>query len=390
LVPVRGLISWRQLAGVRWLTVTPRPRTAENAGGLSRETSLYLDAVRFSAAFVVFLGHFATYAISGGVFWRIAPLRHDAVIVFFVLSGFVIAYAVAKGENNPTDYFVNRAARIYSVAIPAVIITVAIDRVAFYLDPNYCSWGCSPGSSWQQILTSVTFTNQFWSTGMFPGSDGPYWSLGFEVPYYAAFGLALFARGPWRTILPLALLGIAGPTVAALFPLWLLGAALYRFEAENLPEFAGWLLFLGSIVAWSAIAIWAHSTDGWILDFPIAGLWRDRIPADYVTGIAFAINIAGFRVIGFRFVTILRRFQRQIRWFAARTFTLYLLHYPVMRFIATFLPWGNKAAITRVVTLLATMLIVLLVAEFFELRKQPWRQFFAGGISVIRRVITTG
>jgi peptidoglycan/LPS O-acetylase OafA/YrhL len=349
---------------------------------LSHETSLYLDAVRFTAAFIVFLGHFSTYAISGGLFWQIAPFRHDAVVVFFVLSGFVIAHAVAKGERDAARYFINRAARIYSVAVPAIAITLALDFVASRLDPAYCARGCSPGSQWQQVLTSMTFTNQLWNFGMFPGTDGPYWSLGFEVPYYAVFGAALFARGPWRVILPLALLALTGPTVAALFPLWLLGVVIYRLGGKSLPEWTGWLLFLGSIVVWSAIEARALADNLWILNFPIPGLWRDRIPADYLTGAAFAVNLIGFQSMSHRVAGALRRCQGPIRWLAARTFTLYLLHFPVMRFLAAFLPRGTDAAATLAGTFVVTLLVVLAVAELFELRKGPWRRFFAKLVAV--------
>jgi peptidoglycan/LPS O-acetylase OafA/YrhL len=344
---------------------------------LARETSLYLDAVRFLAALVVFLGHFSTQSISGGLFWQLAPFRHDAVIVFFVLSGFVIAHAVATKERGAADYVINRAARIYSVAVPAIAITLMLDAIGARLDPAYFGWSYSTGALWQQIAASLTFTNQLWNWGLFPGSDGPYWSLGFEVPYYAMFGSALFARGPWRIILPVALAAIAGPTVVALFPLWLVGVAVYRSGKLRLPEWLGWALFLGSILGWAAIEAWALGTKGWILDYAIPGLWRDRIPADYVTGIAFALNLFAFPSIAHRFGAALRFAARPIRFLAGLTFSLYLLHYPVMKFLATVLPWGPGAMVTRATILVVTALVVLVAAALFERRKSAWRRFFA-------------
>jgi hypothetical protein len=49
-------------------------------------------------ALVVFMGHLSWKRISGGFLWQFQPLGHDAVMVFFVLSGFVIQYAAA---NHP-------------------------------------------------------------------------------------------------------------------------------------------------------------------------------------------------------------------------------------------------------------------------------------------------
>ena len=345
---------------------------------LSRETSLYLDAVRFLAALIVFLGHFATQSISGGMFWQLAPFRHDAVVVFFVLSGFVIAHAIANGERTATDYIVNRAARIYSVALPAIAITLILDAVGRWIDPNYFGWSYAPGALWQQIVTSLTFTNQLWNWSLFPGSDGPYWSLGFEVPYYAIFGVALFARGAWRLVLPLLMLAVAGPTIALLFPLWLVGVAIYRCRHWRLPEWAGWILFLGSILAWADIEAFALGTNNWILHFDIPGVWRDRIPADYVTGIAFALNLIAFPAIAHRLSGALRVAARPIRFLAGRTFSLYLLHYPVMKFMVTIMPGGPEFTTTRMATLAVTLVVVMVAAEMFERRKTGWRRFFAG------------
>jgi len=61
----------------------------------------------------------------------IAPIfslyAHSAVIVFFVLSGFLISLA-AQRDGSMTEYLLNRASRIYSVALPAMLLTWAVDR----------------------------------------------------------------------------------------------------------------------------------------------------------------------------------------------------------------------------------------------------------------------
>jgi peptidoglycan/LPS O-acetylase OafA/YrhL len=352
-----------------------------SAAPLTRELSLYLDAARFIAALVVLLSHFSIMAVSGGVFWQIAVFREDAVIVFFVLSGFVIAHAVATRETGLASYVVNRAARLYSVALPVIAITFALDHFGMRLDPYYAGWSYSAGSGWQQIVASLSFTNEFWNLGLFPGSDGPYWSLGYEVPYYVAFGLARFARGPWRVVLPLAVLAAAGPSIAVLFPLWLLGGALYRRSARRLPEWAGWALFIGSILVWSAIETRALSGADWIHHAAILGIARDRIPADYVTGIAFGLNIVGFQAIAHRARAALECARSPIRFLAARSFTLYLLHLPVMKFLAVLMPWGVQATASRVTILAATLVVVFAAAQLFELRKEPWRRFFAGAFA---------
>ena len=67
-------------------------------------------------------------------FIRSGHLATLAVGVFFVLSGFVIGYAVHEREKDARSYFVGRAARVYSVAVPALVLTLMSElawRVAF-------------------------------------------------------------------------------------------------------------------------------------------------------------------------------------------------------------------------------------------------------------------
>ena len=52
---------------------------------------------------------------------------HTAVIVFFVLSGYVIAYVSEVKENNVKAYWASRLSRLYSLAIPAVLLTPMLD-----------------------------------------------------------------------------------------------------------------------------------------------------------------------------------------------------------------------------------------------------------------------
>ena len=40
---------------------------------MTQALSLYLDALRFGAAFTVFVSHWAGERYSGGLFWQLAP-----------------------------------------------------------------------------------------------------------------------------------------------------------------------------------------------------------------------------------------------------------------------------------------------------------------------------
>ena len=58
----------------------------------------------------------------------------------------------------------------------------------------------------------------------------PFWSLVYEVWFYALFGAALFLRG-WLRVLVLACFAlIAGWKILLMAPIWLLGAALVHWQ----------------------------------------------------------------------------------------------------------------------------------------------------------------
>jgi peptidoglycan/LPS O-acetylase OafA/YrhL len=112
---------------------------------MTSAVSLYLDALRFGAAFTVFLSHYGTGRISGGMFWYLADYGRTAVLVFFVLSGYVIAWVTEAREPTIEEYALSRAARLYSVIIPAFILTAALDYTGRAIDPRLYGpeWGHS-------------------------------------------------------------------------------------------------------------------------------------------------------------------------------------------------------------------------------------------------------
>ena len=73
--------------------------------------SSYLDCLRFIAAFSVLLGHMD----QDGLYLAWMPLSkfsHEAVIIFFVMSGFIISKGAATRHTEKLDFFIARASRI--------------------------------------------------------------------------------------------------------------------------------------------------------------------------------------------------------------------------------------------------------------------------------------
>jgi peptidoglycan/LPS O-acetylase OafA/YrhL len=309
------------------------------------------------------------------------PTGVQAVDIFFVLSGFVIAHVCATRERDASAYFVSRAVRICSVAIPALILTVVLDSLGLHLNASAYEGPFQPITS-RILVRCVLFINEQWNTHRFPGSNGPYWSLGFEVWYYIAFGALLFIARPWKWPVTIALLAFIGPKVALLFPLWLMGVALYHIcsaPLTNRPS-VGLILFTTPIVVLVLYQLFPHPS---LEPFSNVTFDRERLWSfgqDYFVGALFCAHLIGFTIISASFARWLDGHSRFIRWIAGATFSVYLIHLPVMTFLAAISPLPKSSPWNPALLILVTLLTCFAFAEVSERRKDAWRQLFRGGV----------
>src|SRR5260221_2866461 len=170
---------------------------------MNRSLSLYLDFVRVCAALIVALHHAALFKFGTLLPNAFVSTGTDPVVVFFVLSGFVIAYTAEAKDKTATDYGLHRLARLYSVMLPAVALTFALDALGWQMFPAlYADHWTDPATvsnldrppSLQALLT-VFFVNQVWSIDAWPGTNSPFWSMGYEAPYYLLFAFYYYGRG---------------------------------------------------------------------------------------------------------------------------------------------------------------------------------------------------
>lgn len=345
---------------------------------MNRETSLYLDVCRFLAAGVVFLSHVATRQLSGGFLWQVTDFGEDAVAVFFVLSGFVIGYVTSERETDARNYAINRLARLYSVALPALALTFLLDaagaaiRPEFY-SPAYIDYGA--GDTPLRLGVGLLFLNEVWNAHIVMGSNGPYWSLGFEAWYYVVFGLAVFGPARWRLAACGLALAVAGPKIAALFPLWLGGVGLFHFmKRREVSAALGWYLFLGAPVLFLAVHYgFAGSRGHMFAPFALTAERAQTILYFTLLGLLFAVHILGFRAVSAAFAPFLDRHAAAIRAVAGTTFSLYLFHMPVMLFVAAVAPWEVSAWPTRFLVLTVPPAVSFALSFLTERRKDWWR-----------------
>ena len=170
---------------------------------LTERASVHLDMARGIAALAVLVGHvrglfFIDYhnlthhSLSVSAIYAATALGHQAVIVFFVLSGFFIVSSIADAFEQRrwsfASYLVNRITRLSLVLIPPLILCWIVDRIGmamaatapFYEHPVANLFTASVAS----LETLPNFVgNLFYLQGILVqpfGSNAPLWSLSYE------------------------------------------------------------------------------------------------------------------------------------------------------------------------------------------------------------------
>ena len=314
---------------------------------MNRNFSIYLDLLRVLAALTVVIDHMIMLT-PASFLWHLRPLGHEAVIVFFVLSGFVISYAVEVKDRDLSTFTISRLARLYSVLLPCLIVTPLLNLVGSHVNPGAYVYHYTGQTSLSAIIQNGLFLNQIWFGNVAYFHNGPLWSLSYEFWYYVIFGLAFFLRGRARTIAVLAACLIAGPKILLLMPIWLMGAAAYRLTKCYLPTWLSALLTFGS-----ALAIFAYfrlHLDVGLNQLSAAAIGSTHLDAYHFSRFFIADTALGLMVtahfIGAAGIAHHMRFGAAtafIRSAAGFTFSIYLFHLPLLYFGNALLPHGLSA-----------------------------------------------
>jgi peptidoglycan/LPS O-acetylase OafA/YrhL len=187
-----------------------------------------LDLFRGLAAFAVLAEHLRAYVFqsyfdlsqSGAsinaitkLFYFATGLGHQAVMVFFALSGFLVGgtalNAMLAGTFSWSRYLLRRLTRLWIVIIPALTLTLLFDKIGMHLGTGYdgryydlYSSGPSSPEGISHSLVTLIGNLAFLQTIEVPtfGTNGPLWSLANEFWYYIVFPIAawlIWGRAPY-------------------------------------------------------------------------------------------------------------------------------------------------------------------------------------------------
>ena len=347
-------------------------------GALAPGLSLYLELLRLLAATEVVLFHLNGFAMLGGHRAAWNAFGHEAVVVFFVLSGFVIAFAAHTREHTAKVYAVSRLTRIYSVGLPCLVLTLLFDRVGQALVPQLYPGLVTDGSALVRLILGGAFLNESWTLSVQMFSNTPYWSIAYEFWYYAVFAGLFYFRGWTRIALAALACLIAGYKILLLFPIWALGWGVYRWtRSHRVKPLIGVLLFVqpALVLYLDDSFSWTRHAGEWLAgiigqDHWRVGLsWSRYVLTDTLLGCSMAAHFVGAAALSPWLERALVPLAGPVKWLTARSFTLYLLHQPAMLVAGAVLLALGAPLLGSWSVFAATWAIVLVVAQVSELQK---------------------
>lgn len=252
---------------------------------------------------------------------------HHAVLVFFVISGWLVGGSLLDKFGQPNamaGYAIDRVSRLWTVLIPTFALTllfglgtgtVSMQGIVLSADNPYSALVFGANLIGLQSIALPDY-----------GGNFPLWSLANETWYYLMFPLLVVLFGARRhapriacgvalllllTALPAALLGY--------FAIWLLGVGCSRITIE-----------CGAALRWCClvllVAMWSYyRLTGDMNTFSLATLLPDLL-----CSVAFLILLCSLRFRAHAASTLLRPLTRIGNFFAAFSFSLYVLHVPLI------------------------------------------------------------
>ena len=318
---------------------------------MTNRHSAHLNMIRGLAAILVLVGHVRGLFLVDYPelrehkrlllpFFAVTGLGHQAVMIFFVLSGFLIGGGVlaTKDRWSWKRYSINRLTRLYVVLLPALLLTAALDHFAraapgghTYFDLPVKHFNAQPLASRQSLsvfLGNVVFLQTI-SVPVF-GSDSPLWSLANEFWYYVLFpsvALAL-SRGRCGLVhrlfagsIAIFLLVWLPAGILGGFLIWLLGVAVYLTPSIMLSVTTRRLCITVSAVLFSAILALSRT---------------NQLPADYgdfMVAIGFALWLACLIRTGPSPDDISSTYRTCAKLLSSCSYSVYAVHFPIVMLI---------------------------------------------------------
>lgn len=284
----------------------------------------------------IFVNHASGNGVIASAFYLVTGFAHQAVIVFFAMSGYLVGgkaltqiFARTFSWNN---YMIRRLSRLWLVVIPALLLTLAFDLHGQWLASGYdgtyrgiyLSGPVEPGIdlNWRTFIANLLFLQTVTTPVL--GSNGPMWSLANEFWYYIFIPMVCWTAFAAQNLYARSLGSILILTMILLLPshfieggfIWLAGAVMaMAAERPVLKQY-----FQSTLIRIFVI-----------LALPVSILIARLLPnsGDLWFGLIIAISLPVLALLP----APTGVYQRISHALAEISFTLYLTHMPLLMLI---------------------------------------------------------
>lgn len=363
------------------MSISTLPRVTFQRHGQFDEAnwhSILISLLRGLAAFVVATAHLraamypAVREVAGAPLWFqglafASGFAHQAVLVFFVISGWLVGGSLLNRIGEPraiANYAVDRVTRLWTVLIPTFVLTLLFAIGIGTASPS--DFNLAPDNP----LSALTFAGNLVGLQgiVLPdfGENFPLWSLANETWYYVLFPLLAVACTARDNTLRLACgaallaLGFLLPAaIVGYFLVWLLGVAFSRIRIE-----------CGTGVRWGWALLLVVGAGYYRLTGELDAFELSTLGQDVVCSLLYLVLLSSlqFRAPS---TALVRRIGSTGKFFAEFSFSLYVLHVPVIGVLHYWV--RNHLGVERLspfeplhTALFFAMLIFLLVSAYLS------------------------
>ncbi|UPT76871.1 acyltransferase [Sulfurovum sp. XGS-02] len=333
--------------------------------------SNYLNFLRWIAAFLVVIGHLRSLiypeysqvinpSFLETIFYFITGLGHEAVIIFFVLSGYLVGgefISMHKCKKQFYIYFIKRFSRIFTVFLPAIVIGGILDYIGItYLNTNgiYSNMYHFSAMNYSVIdrlsINTLIFNILMMQTSLSNtfGSNGPLWSLANEWWYYMLLPALYIIFNKNKIFLKatlfivvLIMIFILNNNLLIYFSTWLLGALVFLFKKKFHFPFIIYISILLFLVSFIVSRI---------------NLFDSQFLHDLIISLSLA-----FLINNLAFINNTRIFFSKINSNLAKfSYSLYLFHFPLIVFVLAY----SKETINHKLPLFICAIIITYLFSF--------------------------
>lgn len=358
-----------------------------------------LDSIRGLAAISVMLGHFVFIfpQVADVNFehaaWYVKLIKyspahmfiagHEAVLLFFILSGFVLSIPFNNNQNfSYSTYIIKRICRIYLPYLVAISLAMLMSVTFYSSDMS----GLSSQINWESSLNIKAVLEHLFFIGSYQNGlyDPVIWSLIHEMRISIIFPFLMYfvLKNSWKkTLLFAVLVSIVGYVMTTISinvlgiktdffhtlyftSLFIIGALLAKYRVPIVQRIQ--LLSRPVKVLLILFGILAYTNSWWTYSIPVMNneVFHISLINDYLT----VWGIVIFIVMSFSLKTLLKLLETKLLMFFGKiSYSLYLYHVICLKVLVSSLYGLLNTEVILLITLIISIAVATLSYKYIEL-----------------------